>query len=213
MNKKKVIVSWSGGKDSAFCLYKINQTYEVVGLLSIVKEGKIPMHNTDFQLIKKQAQTLHLPLYAVKYTHQTQYEKDMYELLNNFKDNNIYHIGFGDIFLEDLRNYRQARLNELGMSALFPLWNSSTSALISDFISLGFKTVITNVDTNILNKDLVGTTITKKTLEKFNDKIDFCGENGEYHTFTYEGPLFLKSIQYQLSNFRQEKNIYTCDCS
>jgi uncharacterized protein (TIGR00290 family) len=203
MNRKPCIFNWSGGKDSALALYYLlqNPDYEVKYLVTTVNDSlnRISMHGVRESLLLKQAESLGIPLYQIRLPEMPgmkEYDEIMHKHLSILKAEGITHAVFGDIFLEDLRVYRESKLQELGMEAVFPLWKKDTTTLIHEFLDLGFKTVIACTQENL--GDEVGKVIDADFINSLPANIDPCGENGEFHTFVFEGPIFKKSISYSL---------------
>lgn len=201
----KAIFNWSSGKDSAFAIYKIMKSnqYEIVSLLtSISKENRrISMHGVREELLEIQAKSIGLPLLKMKIPNSTSmkiYDSIMKNILIGLKEKGVTHSIFGDIFLEDLRNYREEKLNKLGLKAEFPLWKQNTSELIQEFLDLGFKTIVTCVNEYYLDKSFVGRIIDDKFILALPENIDPCGENGEFHTFTFDGPIFRFPIEFKM---------------
>jgi uncharacterized protein (TIGR00290 family) len=217
--KEKVMLAWSGGKDSALALYEIlqNENYEVAALLTTVTSDydRISMHGVRRSLLEMQAESLGLALEKVFITAKTsneQYEAAMRELLTKYKNAGVSTVVFGDIFLEDLKKYREGNLAKIGMKGLFPLWKKDTAKLARTFIDLGFKTIIACVDTNFLDKIFVGRTFNKEFLAELPANIDPCGENGEFHSFVYDGPIFKKRIAHDIGEVvLRENRFYYCD--
>jgi len=217
--REKVILAWSGGKDSALALYEIlqNENYEVMALLTTVTSDydRISMHGVRRTLLEMQAESLGLPLEKVLITAKTsneQYEAAMREVLTKYKNAGVSAVVFGDIFLEDLKKYREGNLAKIGMKGLFPLWKKDTTKLAHTFIDLGFKTIIACVDTNFLDKIFVGRTFNKEFLAELPANIDPCGENGEFHSFVYDGPIFKKRIAHDIGEVvLRENRFYYCD--
>ncbi len=201
--KEKVVFTWSGGKDSAMALYELqqSQTYEVVALMTTVTQGydRISMHGVRVSLLDMQAASIGIPVDKV-YISQTssneEYESNMKERLAYYRQQGISTVVFGDIFLEDLRRYREGNLAKAGMKALFPLWKRNTAELARAFIGLGFQSVITCVDTSVLDKEFSGRDYDQRFLSDLPPGIDPCGENGEFHSFAYAGPLFQNEIPF-----------------
>jgi uncharacterized protein (TIGR00290 family) len=196
LNKEKVIFSWSGGKDSTLCLHSIlnDSAYEVCYLLTSINGNlkRVSMHGIHESLIEAQAQSIGIPLKKV-YVYEAnneEYEKQMSNILNEAKTEGIYTVIFGDIFLEDLRVYREANLAKLDMKAVFPLWERNTSNLIREFLNLNYKTIVCCANDAYLQKEQVGKLIDLNYITQLENDVDPCGENGEYHTFCYEGPIF-----------------------
>ncbi len=202
--KEKVIFCWSGGKDSALALYTVLQEnkYEVIALLTTLNEQfkRISMHGVREELLDKQAESIGLPLIKM-YVNEgtnTEYENTMEALLLEYKKQGISKIIFGDIFLEDLRSYRENNLAKVGLTAEFPLWKRDTKDLIQEFLKLEFKTITCCVNDGFLNEDQVGVVINSDFIESLPVNVDPCGENGEYHTFCFEGPIFKKTIKFSV---------------
>jgi len=200
---EKVLFSWSGGKDSAMALYEIlaAQQYRVAALLTTVTEEyqRISMHGVRRALLQQQADALGLPLEEIMITRQSsndEYESKMAEVLSRHKEQGVRSVVFGDIFLEDLKAYREKNLARLDMKGIFPIWKRETGELIRSFIRSGFKAVIVCVDTRVLDGRFAGRTIDEQFLADLPKGVDVCGENGEFHSFVSEGPIFKKKIAY-----------------
>jgi uncharacterized protein (TIGR00290 family) len=196
MLKKKVIFSWSGGKDSTLCLHHLLQdkNYEVVYLLTSIQGElkRVSLHGIHESLIEAQAQSIGIPLKKV-YVYEASnegYEREMSKVLLDAKQEGINTVVFGDIFLEDLRAYREDKMKTIGMETLFPMWKKDTFTLVNDFLDLGYKTIVCCVNDAYLSKDEVGVEITKTYIENLPQDVDPCGENGEFHTYCFEGPIF-----------------------
>jgi uncharacterized protein (TIGR00290 family) len=199
--KENVLFCWSSGKDSAFALYQLltEGKYSVASLLTTVTQDydRVSMHGVRIQLLEEQSQSLAIPLTKVVITRSASnddYEKAITVVLQQFKDKGILQVAFGDIFLEDLRKYREDNLAKLGMTALFPIWKRDTTTMAQDFIAAGFKAVITCVDTNVLDKSFAGREFDEVLLADLPAGVDPCGENGEFHSFAYNGPIFKNPI-------------------
>ena len=192
---------WSGGKDSAVCLYKVLQEkqYEVAYLLTTLNEKfkRVSMHGVREELLDEQARQIGIPLVKIYVSEGTnaEYERKMEETLLKFKKAGIEHVIFGDIFLEDLRKYRENNLAKVGMKGIFPLWKLDTTKLLKDFLFLKFKTIICCTNDAYLGEEWAGRVIDEKFLSELPSNADACGENGEYHTFCFEGPLFKQPIK------------------
>lgn len=199
---KKAIMSWSGGKDSAYCLNKVltEKLFDVKYLLTAVNDDfkRISMHGVREELLDKQAKSIGIPLLKVIVAESTndEYEKQMAKVLLKAKEEGIDYVIFGDIFLDDLKIYREKNLAKLNMKGTFPLWKEDTTNLISDFVDRKFKAIISCVNDGFLGKEWAGREINKSFIEQLPPTVDPCGENGEYHTFCYEGPIFKKEISF-----------------
>jgi uncharacterized protein (TIGR00290 family) len=197
---QKAIFCWSGGKDSAYCLHKVlkEQLFDVQYLLTTVNDKfkRISMHGVREELLANQAESVGIPLLQVRVTEGTndEYEKLMETVLLKVKSEGIHNVIFGDIFLEDLRIYRESNLAKVEMKGIFPLWKMDTTMLVNDFISRQFRAVICCANDGYLGEEWVGRELDKSFIEQLPAGVDPCGENGEYHTFCYDGPLFKKKI-------------------
>ena len=202
LQRPKAIFSWSGGKDSAYALYKVLQEklFDVKYLLTSVNANlrRISMHGVREELLELQASSIGIPLLKVEVSEGTnsEYEKQMEAVLLKAKSEGIECVIFGDIFLEDLRAYREANLAKVNMKAVFPLWKVNTAELVHDFIRLKFKTIICCTNDAYLNEDWPGRKIDQGLIGEMPANVDPCGENGEYHTFCYDGPLFSQPIHF-----------------
>jgi uncharacterized protein (TIGR00290 family) len=203
--KPKAIFNWSSGKDSALALYKIlkEDQFEVTSLLtSINKEfQRISMHGVHISLLEKQAESLGFPLIKMelpKEPSMEEYRDMMSTTMEKIKSQGITHSIFGDIFLEDLRKYREDQLQTIGMEGVFPLWKIDTTDLIHEFLNLGFKTIVTCINETYLDKSFAGRIIDQDFIKDLPKNVDPCGENGEFHTFTFDGPIFKNSIQFEI---------------
>lgn len=195
--KKRITVSWSGGKDSAFALYKmlLSEEYEVAHLHTVIgKETKrVGLHGIREELIDRQAQSLGIPLiklYLETSDDHSAYEKLVKEFYRQCAGDKIEGIMFGDIFLEDLKQYREELLRESGLTPIYPIWKMDTRNLLDDFIRTGFKTVVCAVNGNFFSSEQLGHTLDRQFIDSIFPGVDPCGENGEFHTFVYDGPLF-----------------------
>jgi uncharacterized protein (TIGR00290 family) len=204
MNEPKAIFCWSGGKDSAYCLHKVltEKLYDVKYLLTTVNDKfkRISMHGVREELLDTQAESIGIPLLKVRVSEGTnnEYEKQMEAVLLQAKSEGINNVIFGDIFLEDLKIYRESNLAKVGMKGIFPIWKMDTKYLINDFINRQFKTVICCTNDGYLGEEWLGREIDKSFIEQLPASVDPCGENGEYHTFCYNGPLFKKKISFTI---------------
>ncbi|PZX59177.1 uncharacterized protein (TIGR00290 family) [Algoriphagus ratkowskyi] len=201
----KALMNWSGGKDSALTLYKLQQSqdYEIACLLTSISEKfqRISMHGVRVDLLELQAESIGIPLVKMEIPDMPSmevYEEAMRTTLVNLKKEGITTSIFGDIFLEDLRSYRESKLAELELEAVFPLWKQPTDRLIREFLDLGFKTITTCVNEKFLDKSFVGRVIDKDFLKDLPANVDPFGENGEFHTFVFDGPIFSNPVKFEL---------------
>jgi len=217
--KEKVIFSWSGGKDSALALYELQKAkcYEIVSLLTTITRDydRISMHGVRTILLEMQAESLGLPLEKVFITQDIineQYERKMSEVMAKYLAVGISSVVFGDIFLEDLRKYRQDNLSKIAMKGIFPIWKRNTAVLAKEFVESGFKAVITCIDSNLLDKMFIGRNFNEQFLSKLPPTVDHCGENGEFYSFVYDGPIFRHRILHTKGEVvLRENRFYYCD--
>jgi uncharacterized protein (TIGR00290 family) len=200
--KLKCIFNWSGGKDSALALYYClqNPDIEIKYLVTTVNDAlnRISMHGVREELLVIQAERIGIPLYEIRLPEMpgmTEYDEAMRRHMEKFRKEGITHAVFGDIFLEDLKKYRDERLAEVGMTGIYPLWKRDSHELINEFLGLGFGTVIACTQSRL--EDFVGKEITNDLVLKLPADVDVCGENGEFHTFVFKGPIFSSPIDYQ----------------
>ena len=215
---EKVILSGSGGKDSALSLYETLKSgqYEIVSLLTTITEDydRVSLHGVRRTLVEQQAHSLGLPIEKVfisKSSSNEEYDSKMNETLTRFKQDGIDLVVFGDIFLEWIKKYREDNLSKLGMRGILPIWGRDTTELTNSFIANGFQAVITCVNLKVLDKKFVGRTLDKQFLADLPPDVDPSGENGEFHSFVFDGPIFKKRIDYTLGESVQRNSYYFCD--
>ncbi len=200
-SKRKILLSWSSGKDSAWSLHVLRQLpdIEIVGLLTTINTNfhRVAMHATRYELLQEQAKAAGLPLLEVPLPRPCSndvYEQAMAAACASAVAEGISGIAFGDLFLEDVRRYREERLQGTGLQPIFPLWGRNTRQLIADMIEGGLRARIVCVDPSKLSGEFVGRDLDYETLSRFPDAVDPCGENGEFHTFAYAGPMYNRPI-------------------
>lgn len=210
--KKKALFNWSSGKDSALALYKItlDNEYEISCLLTSINKQfqRISMHGVRIELLEQQAKSIGLPLEIMQIPEMPTmevYEEVVQNTLSKLKKQGITHSIFGDIFLEDLRKYREDKLAEMNFEGVFPLWEIPTQDLIQEFLKLGFKTIVVCVNEQFLDKSFVGRIIDQDFINDLPENVDVCGENGEFHTFTFDGPIFSKPIAFEVGEIVYRK--------
>lgn len=215
---EKVLVGWSGGKDSAIALYEIQRSrkYEIVSLLTTITEDydRVSMHGVPRILVEQQAGSLGLPLEEVfipRSCSDEEYASKMRETLTKFKQAGVSSVVFGDVFLEDVRKYREENLSKIGMKGIFPIWGRDTAELVGSFLSLGFQTVTTCVDSKLLDRRFIGRVVDKRFLDLLPSDVDPGGENGEFHSFVFDGPIFKKRINCALGEVVLRDGFYFCD--
>lgn len=206
----KALFNWSGGKDSSLCLHQVlsEKSFDVEFLLTTLngKYKRVSMHGIAEKLLDKQAKSIGIPLkklHLPEFPSMGEYEEIVSEFLTNIKSQGIHISIFGDIFLEDLREYREKQLAKKGFKAEFPLWKKDTQEIAKDFINKGFKAIVVSVDGRYLDKSFAGRIYDDNFLQDLPKNIDPCGENGEFHSFVFDGPIFKNPIQ-----FKKGKVIY-----
>lgn len=210
----KSYFNWSGGKDSSLALYHAlkDENLSIDKLLTSVNKtyGRVSMHGVREELLEEQAKQIGLPLQKLLLTDQpsmSEYEEILKTNVEQLKNEGFTQSIFGDIFLEDLKKYREDNLATVGMTAHFPIWKRDTTELIHEFIDLGFKTVLVCIKSEVLDKSFAGRIIDKDFLKDLPNNVDPCGENGEFHTFVFDGPIFKEPIPIEIgeSVFREYK--------
>lgn len=203
--RKKAVFNWSGGKDSALALLKIleQDEFDVVSLLTTINQETLTssVHSIPIGILVKQAKSIGIPLHTVLFAKDlSDYDSKMTDTVNFFKKQGVTHFIFGDIFLADIKAYRENKLNPLGIEVVEPLWNMSSAEVMTDFLKSGIKTKIIVTQSNKLNETFIGKDLDQETISLFPDDIDVCGENGEYHTLSYAGRLFKNKVDFTILN-------------
>ena len=211
-SKPKAIMNWSGGKDSSLALQAILHAneLEVLGLLTTVNEsyGRISMHGVREELLDQQATAIGLPLFKIYFPEQVsmdEYDAIMKRHLEPLVADGVTHAIFGDIFLEDLRQYREERLAEVGLTGVFPLWRQDTAVLAQKFVNDGFQAYTVCVNGKQLTQNHVGQKMNTAFFASLPDGVDVCGENGEFHSFVFDGPIFQHPIPCQVGEIVQRQ--------
>ncbi len=231
----KTFFNWSGGKDSAMALYKILQSeqYNIKSLLTNVNavHERISMHGVRRSLLHAQAVSIGIPLQTIELPEQPtmiEYEQTMMNKMHQLKAEGYNHAVFGDIFLEDLKTYRKKKLKEANINCVFPLWKIDTADLIKEFITSGFKAIVVCINEGYLDKSFCGRLINESFINDLPGNVDVCGENGEFHSFVFDGPIFKQAINFSYGeivhksytapvtddNYQSENNkygFYFCD--
>ncbi len=202
---RKAYFNWSGGKDSALALYHViqNKTIEVDLLLTTINASfnRISMHGVRVELLYKQAESIGIPLREIRLAESismSEYDAVMNKSATTLINEDFRHTIFGDIFLEDLKKYREQQLAPLGLQLHFPLWKRNTKELLYEFIDLGFKTIVVCVKSSLLDKSFAGRIIDKEFITDLPTTVDPCGENGEFHTFVFDGPIFKVPVNFSI---------------
>ncbi len=201
----KTYLNWSSGKDAALALYRIQKSeeYKVERLVTTVNSevDRVSMHGLRTELLIQQAESLGIPLELIKLpgtVSMEHYNSVMTEAVTKLVSDGYTHSIFGDIFLEDLKHYREEQLEPMGITPLFPLWKMDTKELILEFIELGFKAITVCVNAKVLGKSFCGREIDLEFIKSLPPHVDPCGENGEFHTFVYDGPNFKEPVKFEV---------------
>jgi uncharacterized protein (TIGR00290 family) len=197
----KILVSWSSGKDSAWALHLLNQQHStaVGGLLTTINVAmsRVAMHGVRAAVLEAQAAAAGLPLQVVEIPHPCPneiYEARMRAAIAQARGNGFTHVAFGDLFLEDIRHYREEKLAGTGLEPLFPVWGIPTRELATEMIDAGLRARVACVDTRVLDASFAGREFDRALLRDLPEDVDPCGERGEFHTCVYAGPMFIHSV-------------------
>lgn len=203
--KEKIIFCWSGGKDSALALNRVlcDSRYEVVSLLTTCNEHfqRVSMHGVRLELIERQAEAIGLPLEKVFVSQRSsndEYQQKMSASLVAHKARGVTGCAFGDIFLEDLKAWREANLARIGLQGTFPIWKEDSQALLREFFALGFGTIICCANDAYLGEETVGKQLDEMFVRALPPEVDPCGENGEFHSFAFAGPIFREPVKFKV---------------
>ncbi|GAB3987342.1 diphthine--ammonia ligase [Spirosoma daeguense] len=203
MSRERAVMNWSGGKDSSLALYHSLRLgkWDVTHLLTSVNDQhqRVSMHGVRIELLQAQASRLQLPLEMLRLSGNVSmedYNARMYDTLQRLQKQDVTTSIFGDIFLEDLRQYRENQLAQVNLKAAFPLWQRNTTELVHEFVDLGFRAVLVCVNEKQLSADFIGRELDLELLKDLPKNVDPCGENGEYHSFVYDGPIFTSPIPF-----------------
>jgi uncharacterized protein (TIGR00290 family) len=218
ISPEPILFCWSGGKDSAMALHALlhRSDIRIAALLTTVTEGyeRISMHGVRRELLRRQAQSIGLPLHEVRIPPQCVnpiYEARMEEALRTHFDQGVRRVAFGDIFLQDLRAYREKNLARIGMTALFPIWKRDTRELIRSFHANRFRAITVCVDPKILDPSFAGRELNESFFCDLPPHADPCGENGEFHTFVFDGPIFHSPIPVRIGEIINRDGFVFCD--
>lgn len=213
-----IIMCFSGGKDSAMTLYELQRQsqYNVVALLTTVTDNydRISMHGVRRSLLHQQAESIGIPLEEVSISpgaNNAEYEAKMGAAFSRYRKQGIRKVAFGDIFLENLKQYREDRLGQLDLECLFPIWKRETGELVETFIDLGFQAITSCIDPRHLDESFVGRTIDADFVAALPESVDPCGENGEFHSFVCDGPIFEFPIPVKTGEIVCRDSFLFCD--
>jgi uncharacterized protein (TIGR00290 family) len=215
---RNVLFCWSGGKDSAMALHALQSAgnYRITGLLTTITQDydRISMHGVRRELLERQAESLGLPLHPVLIPPQCVnaiYEERMAEALAEHLALGTRVVAFGDIFLEDLRAYRERNLAQIGIEAVFPIWKRDTRELAQEFRRLGFRAVAVCIDPRVLDASFAGRDLDASFFADLPPQVDPCGENGEFHTFVFDGPVFQNPVPIRIGERVMRDGFCFCD--
>ncbi|MCL4355902.1 MAG: adenine nucleotide alpha hydrolase [Nitrososphaerota archaeon] len=218
MLRAKAILSWSGGKDSSLALQEASRSadLEVALLLTTLTRDfdRVSMHGVRRVLLNMQARSLRLPLDEVwigKGASNVKYSSAMHEALLRHRARGLRRVVFGDLFLEDIRRFREDELSKVAMEGVFPLWMKDTKRLAAQFVKDGFKAVVCTVDPKALDRSYCGREFDESFLSDLPPSVDPCGENGEFHTFVYDGPMFEKEVPIRKGGVVLREGFYFAD--
>ena len=223
-DKQRVVFAWSGGKDSALALHELQKSdhYEIVALLTTLADQyrRVSHHGVRERLLQMQAEAIRLPLDKLYLPSGPsdvctfeQYEELMGRKMAEYRDAGVTLAAHGDVFLQDLREYREGNLAKLGMKALFPIWQRDTAELMHTFLNLGFKAYVTCVASEKLPASFAGRAVDAALVRDLPEGIDPCGENGEYHSFVYDGPIFHWPLRIRVGEVVLRDGRYFADLS
>ena len=216
---KKTWLSWSSGKDSAWTLHVLRQSgeYDVTGLFTTVNATfeRVAMHAVRVELLRQQAQAVGLPMYLIEIPYpcsDEQYAAAMSDFIVRAQGEGVQCMAFGDLYLQDVRRYREERMQGTGIEPVFPLWEKPTRALLEEMLTQGLRACLTCVDPRVLPAEFAGRELTLSLLEDMPPGIDPCGENGEFHTFVFDGPMFAKPFKIGMGEVVTRDGFVFADC-
>ncbi|MBI5889229.1 MAG: adenine nucleotide alpha hydrolase [Nitrosomonadales bacterium] len=217
--RKNTWLSWSSGKDSAWALHVLRQSadHEVTGLFTTVNAtfGRVAMHAVRVELLRRQAQAVGLPLYLIEIPYpcsDAQYAAAMTDFVARARADGVQCMAFGDLYLQDVRRYREERMQGTGIEAVFPLWEKPTRALLEEMLAGGLRACLTCVDPRVLPDGFAGKELTAALLASMPSGIDPCGENGEFHSFVFAGPMFSEPLDIEMGEVVERDGFVFADC-
>lgn len=217
--RKNTWLSWSSGKDSAWALHILRQSgeHEVTALFTTVNSafGRVAMHAVRIELLRQQALAAGLPLHLIEIPFpcsNEQYGAAMADFVLRARDGGVRCMAFGDLYLQDVRRYREERMQGTGIEAVFPLWGRPTRELLAEMLAGGLRARLTCVDPQVLPSEFAGRELTPSMLDSLPHDIDPCGENGEFHTFVFDGPMFTRPIDIEMGEVATRDGFVFADC-
>jgi uncharacterized protein (TIGR00290 family) len=215
---QKTLLCWSSGKDSAWALHVLQRQSDIhiAGLVTTVNEvyERVAMHAVRTELLKRQAAAVGLPLWIANIPYpcsNSEYATAMRKIVKQSREQGVEYMAFGDIFLQDVREYREANLSDTGISPLFPLWGLPTDQLARDMISSGLRAYVTCIDPRHLSPNFVGQEYSSSFLDNLPANVDPCGERGEFHSFVFDGPMFSEPISVQVGEIVEREGFVFAD--
>ncbi len=217
--RKKTWLSWSSGKDSAWALHVLRQSddYEVTGLFTTINAefGRVAMHAVRVALLREQAGAVGLQLHVIEIPYpcsNEQYAAVMADFVVRASDEGVRCMAFGDLYLQDVRDYREERLQGTGITAVFPLWGRPTRELLAEMLAGGLRACLTCIDPRVLSSDFAGCELTSELMASLPSGIDPCGENGEFHSFVFDGPMFSRPLDIEMGEVVERDGFVFADC-
>ncbi len=217
--RKQTWLSWSSGKDSAWALQVLRQSdeYEVTGLFTTINSAfeRVAMHAVRVALLREQAQAVGLPLYLIEIPYpcsNEQYAAVMTEFMAQAGSAGVRCMAFGDLYLQDVRSYREERMQGSGIEPVFPLWGRPTRELLAEMLAGGLRACLTCVDPRVLPAEFAGRELTAQLLDSMPPNIDPCGENGEFHSFVFDGPMFSRPLDIEMGEVVTRDGFVFADC-
>lgn len=221
MRTERIVMAWSGGKDCALALDRIRREgrYEVISLMTTVAgtDGRVSHHGVPTTLMIQQAESIGIPLHLLHLDlhapGNTSYAMLMERTMRDYARQGVRAVAFGDIFLQSLREYREANLAQVGMEAIFPVWGVDTRHLAEEFVRREFKARLAAVDENRLDRSFAGRSFDRSLLNDLPPDVDPCGERGEFHTFVYDGPIFSRPVSVRIGRRSSHDGLHLVDLS
>jgi uncharacterized protein (TIGR00290 family) len=217
--RKNTWLSWSSGKDSAWALHVLRQTagHEVTGLFTTfnVAFDRVAMHAVRVELLRQQAQAVGLPLHLIAIPYpcsDEQYAAAMGDFMARARRESVQCMAFGDLYLQDVRRYRKERMQGTGIEPVFPLWGRPTRPLLEEMLAGGLRACLTCIDPRVLPEEFAGRELTLELLESMPANIDPYGENGEFHTFVFDGPMFAQPLDIEMGEVVTRDGFVFADC-
>jgi uncharacterized protein (TIGR00290 family) len=217
--RKNTWLSWSSGKDSAWALQVLRQCgeYEVTGLFTTVNAtfDRVAMHAVRVELLRRQAEAVGLPLHLIEIPYpcsDEQYAAAMTDFVARAHNDGVRCMAFGDLYLQDVRRYREERMQGTGIEAVFPLWGKPTRTLLEEMLAGGLRACLTCIDPRVLPAEFAGRELTLRLLESMPSGIDPCGENGEFHSFVFDGPMFAQPLDIEMGEVVERDGFVFADC-